>query len=428
MLKLSLELSEFDIRYESRKALKAQALADFVAEMTLPALPNSEADKWTIFVDEASSSTGAGAGIILENGAGTIIAVSLALSFPTSNNQAEYEAFLAGLRLAKDKIAQFDSVEVRHIPRGDNTRADVLSKLASTKKKGGNKSIIQEILPRPSIEKQATSTSSAMVVDINFVKDGTSWMTNYWLYLAHGHLPEDEKEVKMLQRKASSFCLMYGKLYKRGISIPLLKCIDEDDVDYVLREIYEGINGQHLGGRSLARKALRAGYYWPTMQQDAREHVKKHLSPVWNPTSSCHDNGTQFTNKHFREFLAAIKTKQHFTSVEHPQTNGQAKAANRVILRGLKCRLKEGKNKWVDELWSVLWAYRTTPHSTTGETPFRLTYETEAVIPVEIEELTWRTTQPLPEEANSEALLEELDLVEELRTALYSGETPKIPT
>ncbi|MCI44918.1 gypsy retrotransposon integrase-like protein, partial [Trifolium medium] len=94
------------------------------------------------------------------------------------------------------------------------------------------------------------------------------------------------------------------------------------------------------------------------------------------------DNGTQFTNKHFRDFLAAITTKQHFTSVEHPQTNGQAEAANRVILRGLKRRLDDAKNKWVEELWSVLWTYWTTPHSTTGETPFRLIYGTEAVIPV----------------------------------------------
>jgi hypothetical protein len=129
------------------------------------------------------------------------------------------------------------------------------------------------------------------------------------------------------------------------------------------------------------------------------------------------DNGTQFTNHKFQEFLAAIKTKQHFTSVEHPQTNGEAEAANRVILRGLKRRLDDEKKKWVEELWSVLWAYRTTPHSTTGETPFRLTYGTEAVIPVEIGDLSWRTTQPLSEETNDEALREELDLVEELRTA-----------
>jgi ribonuclease HI len=236
MLKWSLELSEFDIRYESRKALKAQALADFVAEMAIPALPNSEANKWTIFVDEASSSTGAGAGIILENGAGTIIEVSHTLSFLTSNNQAEYEAFLAGLRLAEDvgakevkiytdsqlvvsqvlgeyqakndnlheylevvkeKIAMFDSAEVKHVPREHNTRADIMSKLASTKKKGGNKSIIQEVLPRPSIEKSSCTTLSI----VNSIKDGTSWMTPLYTYLAHGHLPQDKKEAELIQRK-----------------------------------------------------------------------------------------------------------------------------------------------------------------------------------------------------------------------------------
>ena len=73
MLKWSLELSEFDVRYESRKALQAQALASFIAEMAIPALLNSKTNKWTIFVDGASSSTGDGAGIILENGKGIVI-------------------------------------------------------------------------------------------------------------------------------------------------------------------------------------------------------------------------------------------------------------------------------------------------------------------------------------------------------------------
>ncbi|MCI67098.1 gypsy retrotransposon integrase-like protein, partial [Trifolium medium] len=61
--------------------------------------------------------------------------------------------------------------------------------------------------------------------------------------------------------------------------------------------------------------------------------------PIRNPTSRGH-----------KEFLAAINTKQHFTSVEHPQTNGQAEAANMVILRGLKRRLDKNKKKWVEEL------------------------------------------------------------------------------
>ena len=64
MLKWSLELSEFDIQYESMKALKTQALADFVAEMTSPGDPDGSR-RWTIFVDGASSTTGSGTSIIL---------------------------------------------------------------------------------------------------------------------------------------------------------------------------------------------------------------------------------------------------------------------------------------------------------------------------------------------------------------------------
>ncbi|GAU34163.1 hypothetical protein TSUD_162630 [Trifolium subterraneum] len=464
MLKWSLELSEFDIRYESRKALKAQ---------------------------------------------GILIEVSLALSFPTSNNQAEYEAFLAGLRLAEDvgakeiviytdsqlvasqvlgeyqakndnlseylalvkeRITKFDSAEIQHVPREHNKRADILSKLASTKRRNGNKSVIQEILSHPSIQKPTR------ILDINAVGDANCWMTPVYNYLAHGTLPNDEKEAAT--------------------------CADEATADYILREIHEGINSQHLGGRSLARKALRAGYYWPTMQQDAKEHVKKcdkcqrhgdmHLAPPhelkslsspwpfawWGmdilgpftrgnlqckylivgvdyftkwveaeplteitsfrilrffkrdilcrfgiPQAVVTDNGTQFTDKTFRGFLAKINTKHHFTSVEHPQTNGQAEAANRVILRGLRRRLGDAKKQWVEELPHVLWAYRTTPHSTTGETPFRLAYGTETVIPVEIGEPSRRTEAPLDEEMNDEAMREELDLVEEIRTAASLKET-----
>ena len=84
--------------------------------------------------------------------------------------------------------------------------------------------------------------------------------------------------------------------------------------------------------------------------------------------------------------MAELKIKQQFTSVEHPQANGQAEAANKVILAGLKRRLQEAKGAWAEELPQVLWAYRTTPHSTTGESPFRLAYGMEAMIPIEINE------------------------------------------
>lgn len=86
MPKWSLELSEFDIQYESRKALKAQVLSDFVTEMTIFNSPTSRAHRWTIFVDVSNNSTGSGVDIIFENKDNIIIEISLTLSFPTSNN------------------------------------------------------------------------------------------------------------------------------------------------------------------------------------------------------------------------------------------------------------------------------------------------------------------------------------------------------
>ena len=57
--------------------------------------------------------------------------------------------------------------------------------------------------------------------------------------------------------------------------MPYLKCVDEEEVKYILEEIYEGVCGDHAGPRSLVSKVVRTGYFWPSMQVDARELVKK---------------------------------------------------------------------------------------------------------------------------------------------------------
>lgn len=82
------------------------------------------------------------------------------------------------------------------------------------------------------------------------------------------------------------------------------------------------------------------------------------------------DNMTRLIDKNFKKLLDDLKVRQHFTSVEHPQTNGQTKVTNWVLLRGLKRGLEAAKRNWVRELPHVLWTYITTPHLTTGETPF----------------------------------------------------------
>ena len=102
------------------------------------------------------------------------------------------------------------------------------------------------------------------------------------------------------------------------------------------------------------------------------------------PDSLISDNGLQFDSRAFREFCSDLDIKNRYSTPAYPQGNGQAEAVNKVIVNGLKERLDGAKGKWAKELPNVLWAYRTTPRRSTGETPFSLTYGAEAVIPVEV--------------------------------------------
>ena len=126
------------------------------------------------------------------------------------------------------------------------------------------------------------------------------------------------------------------------------------------------------------------------------------------------DHGKQFDCDSFRSFCEGLHIRLSLSSVAYHQANGQAENSNKTILNGLKTRLDKVKGAWVDELPSILWAYRTTSRVSTGETPFNLVYGTEALIPVEIGLGSLRMAE-FNEEANSEALRENLDLIEEHR-------------
>jgi len=102
-----IELLEYAIRYEPRGGIKAQVLADFIAEMRQePFEPNTTQLVWILYVDGSLNSKGAGAGVVLDGLGDLLIEQSLRFGFKTSNNQAEYEALIAGLELARDMGAQ----------------------------------------------------------------------------------------------------------------------------------------------------------------------------------------------------------------------------------------------------------------------------------------------------------------------------------
>ena len=84
-----------------------------------------------------------------------------------------------------------------------------------------------------------------------------------------------ESESAKLRIRAARYILIEDVLYKKSFSLPFLRCLRPEEAQYALREIHEGICGQHMGSRSLSYKALRQGYYWPTMKRDSASFVQK---------------------------------------------------------------------------------------------------------------------------------------------------------
>ena len=99
-------------------------------------------------------------------------------------------------------------------------------------------------------------------------------MTPIVSYLKDGRLLEEKDEAKKLKVRSARYVLMNEVLYKRGFSQPYLRCLAPDEANYVLREVHEGACGNHSGARSVVHKVIRARYYWPNMQADAKAYVK----------------------------------------------------------------------------------------------------------------------------------------------------------
>ena len=108
----------------------------------------------------------------------------------------------------------------------------------------------------------STKESIDHVMTINL---SPSWIDPIFKFLVEGKTLEDKNEAKRIKYQANIYMIMSGKLYKWGYAMPYLKCLRLDEAEYVIKEIHEGVCGNHSGKRSLAQKVLRQGYYWPTM-------------------------------------------------------------------------------------------------------------------------------------------------------------------
>ncbi|XP_074326975.1 uncharacterized protein LOC141664914 [Apium graveolens] len=296
MLKWTVELGQFEVDYKPRTTIKGQALTDFVLEFpphqevepgALVVIPSTEevglerqnsAPWWSLFVDGASNGDGAGAGIELISPEAHKIRRATHLAFHATNNDAEYEALINGLKLALEMkvenlnvfsdsmivvyqinggyqakgprtelylkcaqriIARFDEVRLELIPRGQNEGADELAKLGSRHESTLLGTVPLDIQRQPSVpEHEVGSLSNEL---------GPTWMTPILAYIKEGSLLDEKNEARRIKYKAARYVIYDGILYRRGFSVPLLKCIDGDECNYILREVHEGICGNHSG-------------------------------------------------------------------------------------------------------------------------------------------------------------------------------------
>ena len=257
-------------------------------------------------MDGAANAQGSGAGLILTSPDGIDVEYALRFGVQASNNEAEYEAVIVGLNLAhsmeadqlevssdsqlvvkqkedsykakgekmiiylnkvRELLKKFILVRLKHVPRVENSRADALAKLATASQEDLGRLILVEHLPEPSVSIDNGEVSPVM--------SELSWMDPIWDYLVERTLPSDPNEASKLIARSARFTVHLGTLYKRGFFTPIVKCIGKEDANYILREVHEGICGNHIGVRTLVGKTLRQGYYWPTVLKDAIVLVRK---------------------------------------------------------------------------------------------------------------------------------------------------------
>ncbi|XP_074374316.1 uncharacterized protein LOC141714714 [Apium graveolens] len=198
----SIELGEFNLEYVPKTAIKAQALADFVVECTFSGPKDLTPDeqliripgKWKLFEDGSVAEKKCGAGLILSSPEGFEICQAIRFDFPLTNNEAEYEALLAVIELARSLEAKHlrafskSMLVVKHFMgeyEENNARADALSRLASAETQNLTGSIYLTEAKMPSIEKKECLE----------IHQGSDWMSPLRSFLEKGILPPDRRKA-----------------------------------------------------------------------------------------------------------------------------------------------------------------------------------------------------------------------------------------
>jgi ribonuclease HI len=309
IIKWGVELSEYTVDFERRSAIKSQVLADFVVDWTLPTHNPGEdmLTPWVVQCDGAWCHKGVGISVVVTSPTGIVIRYAARLIFVndehSTNNTTEYEALLLALRKMKalsqqtfiiktdSKVIQehiekesearnpilmkylekvremerhFKGYLIQHIPRDDNNEVDKLAK-AAARNQVMPPDVFFEIIKESCIKE-----TKPKIVNIVETCD---WIAEIMAYLRGHYEPQDELEEKRLKQRSRGYAVVNGELYKSGVTEPWLRCITSEKGVELLKEIHSGFCGAHIGTRALADKVTKQGFYWTTINIDAKKLV-----------------------------------------------------------------------------------------------------------------------------------------------------------
>ncbi|XP_070010512.1 uncharacterized protein [Nicotiana sylvestris] len=318
LAKCQILLTEFDIVYVTHTAMKAQALADHLAENPIDDeyeslntyLPDEEVNLvedavqddsqfWKLYFDGAVNIKSVGIGAILVSPTGQHYPATARLHFLWTYNTVEYEACIMGLNMAinlnvhellgmgdsdlfirkaqgdwetrdiklipyrqcvEELSKRFKSIEFRYIPRFHNELADALATLASIFPYPGNTHIDPLEIQIRDLHGYCNTIEAEL--------DGEPWYRDIKQFLKTREYAEhaNRDQKRTIRRLSDGFFLIGEILYKRTPDLNLLRCVDAKEAEMIVNEVHSGVCGPQMNVYVLAKKILRTGYYWLTME------------------------------------------------------------------------------------------------------------------------------------------------------------------
>ncbi|XP_071708864.1 uncharacterized protein [Rutidosis leptorrhynchoides] len=287
-------------------------------------------ETWDLFTDGASCAEGAGAGLVLASPSDSqLVANQFNGSFEAYDSSMQKY-----LQLLKELAARFDHFELAQVPRSQNKKADALSKLAALTFSHFQKQVWVEELPSKSID------NDLMVASV--VEEQPNWMEPILQYIRSDILPSDKLEARLVRERAPMYIIQNDILYRKSYCGPMMRCVGPIEAEMIIDEVHNGSCALHSGYKTIVAKIMRMSYFWPSLYRDVAKIVKCWPFPAgpgnvkflivaidyftkWVEAKAVHTfTGVQVQNFVWEYIVCRF--------VAHPQANGLCEVTNRDIV------------------------------------------------------------------------------------------------